>query len=45
MDIEQIKQEYAKELETISSLEELIELKNKYLSKKGNKYSKKHGCQ
>jgi len=35
MDIELIKEEYIKEIENVSSLEEVIELRNKYLSKKG----------
>ena len=35
MDIESIKEEYKKEIENVTTLEEVTELRNKYLSKKG----------
>ena len=35
MDIKQLELEYKNELQTVSTLEQVIELKNKYLSKKG----------
>ena len=41
MNEEQIKSEYLKDIETITSSKDLLEVRNKYLSKKGKSLEEK----